>query len=151
MIDESDKGVFLPDGAHLTNLTADISGNPDGVYVSHEAFQTGRVTRVEGKSGGCVELEGTPDMVLEVISDSSVNKDTNVLHAAYALAGIREYWLADAREEILRFEIFRLTAKGYVASRKQDGWIKSPVFGRSFRLTESEDRSGNPKYTLEVC
>ncbi len=150
LVDEIDLGVFFGDGAHLTNLAADISGNPDSLFVSHESFRSGAVKRVEGKKRGFVELEGVPDMVLEVMSDSSVTKDLDVLHQAYALAGIREYWLVDAREESLRFEIYRLTRKGYAAGRKQDGWIKSAVFGKSFHLVEERDASDNPKYKLEV-
>lgn len=148
--EKEDLGVFFSDGVLLSNIGADISGNPDGVYVSHEAFRTKRVTQIEGKQRGYVELVGVADMVLEILSDSSVIKDTERLFAAYALAGIREYWLIDARGEHLRFDINRLTVKGYVAGRKQDGWIKSSVFARSFRLTESHDLSGNPKYRLEM-
>jgi Uma2 family endonuclease len=89
-------------------------------------------------------------MVPEVLSDNSVEKDTVLLHGAYAEACIPEYWLVDAREEPLHFDIYGLTSNGYTAGSKQDGWIKSSVFGRSFRLTESRDRLGNPKYRLEV-
>jgi Uma2 family endonuclease len=150
LVDEVDLGVFFGDGAHLTNLRADISGNPDSLFVSHEAFRSGAVKQIEGKKRGYVELEGIPDMVLEVMSDSSVKKDMDLLYEAYARAGIREYWLVDAREDLLRFEIYRLARKGYAAGRKQDAWIKSAVFGKSFRLVEGRDSSGNPKYQLEV-
>jgi Uma2 family endonuclease len=150
LVDEIDLGVFFGDGAHLTNLTAEISGNPDSLFVSHESFRSGAVKRIEGKKRGYVELEGSPDMVIEVMSDSSVKKDMALLHDAYAFAGIREYWLVDAREEPLRFEIYRLTRKGYTAGRKQDGWIKSAAFNKSFRLVEVRDGSGNPKYQLEI-
>ena len=150
LVDEIDLGVFFGDGAHLTNLAAEISGNPDSLFVSHESFRSGAVKRIEGKKHGYVELEGAPDMVLEVMSDSSVKKDMALLHKAYALAGVREYWLVDAREEPLRFEIYNLTRKGYAAGRKLEGWIKSAVFSKSFRLVEGLDASGNPKYQLEV-
>ena len=42
------------------------------------------------------------------------------------------------------------TAKGYAAARKQDGWLKSAVFGKSFRLVRGTDATGNPEFTLEV-
>ena len=45
----------------------------------------------EGKKGGYVEVEGSPDMVLEVISDSSVRKDDVLLRQGYWDAGIGEY------------------------------------------------------------
>ncbi len=143
-------GRYFSDGLFLTNIAADLAGKPDGTFVSTESLQTGRVRLVEGVEGGYVELEGTPDMVLEVISRGSVNKDTVVLHQAYWEAGIREYWLVDARKEPLRFDILRHTPKGYVATRKQAGWIKSAVFGKSFRLTQQTGADGYPEYTLAV-
>ena len=61
-----------------------------------------------------------------------------------------EYWLVDGRKEPLSFEILRYTAKGYVSTRKQQGWLKSAVFGKSFRLIQGTDPFGDPQYTLEV-
>ena len=90
------------------------------------------------------------DMALEVVSDSSVLKDTVTLRDLYAQAGIPEYWLVDVRGERVVFDIFRLTAKGYVATRKQGGWLKSAVFGKSFRLLQQTDNLGKPEYTLAV-
>ena len=47
----------------------------------------------------------------------------------------------DARVQ-LRLEILRLTDAGYVPEQEPDGWQRSAVFGRSFRLTQQEDRKG---------
>jgi Uma2 family endonuclease len=105
---------------------------------------------VEGKKEGYVELQGTPDMVLEVVSESSVTKDTITLQELYWQAMIPEYWIVNARGASITFEILRHTAKGYVATRKQAGWVKSAVFGKSFRLTQQTDDLGNPEYTLAV-
>jgi Uma2 family endonuclease len=146
----ADLGRYVDDGMLLSNAEADFSVVPDGVFISHDALDTGRVRLIEGKHGGYVKLEGSPDMVLEVVSDSSVTKDTVTLREAYAEAGIREYWLVDARGEKVLFDILRLTAKGYLPTKKVGGWIKSTVFGRSFRLVTGTDRRGDPTYTLEV-
>ncbi len=142
--------MFLPDGLFLCNVHADIAGNPDGTFVMNKALESGDVRLIEGKRGGILELEGSPDMVLEVVSKSSVHKDTVLMRQAYWEAGIREYWLADARQEPLRFDILRYTARGYVATRKQEGWMKSAVFGKSFRLIQRVNQFGHPEYTLEV-
>jgi Uma2 family endonuclease len=88
-------------------------------------------------------------MVLEVLSESSEEKDEVILKRAYWEADIPKYWLIDAREK-LRFDIFRHTPRGYVATRKQDGWVKSNVFGKSFRLLVEDAPDGHPDYTLEV-
>jgi Uma2 family endonuclease len=145
-----DLGLFLPDGLFLCNVHADIGGNPDGTYASAEAIESGRVRPIEGKGGGYVELEGSPDMVLEVISPSSVRKDRETMRQAYWEAEIREYWLVDARKDPLQFDVLRHTSRGYVTTRKQNGWVKSAVFGKSFRLTQRTNRFGHPQFKLEV-
>jgi Uma2 family endonuclease len=143
-------GRFVTAGMLLSSIEADFSSQPDGCFLSNEALDTGRVRLIEGKHGSIVELEGTPDMVLEIVSDSSVRKDTVTLKAAYAEAGIPEYWLVDVRNAKLSFDIFQLKPKGYVAVKKQAGWLKSSVFGKAFRLTRTDDTRGDPVYTLEV-
>jgi hypothetical protein len=143
-------GLFLPDGLLLSNFAGRISGNPDGTFLFTATLQSDRVRLIESKKGGYTELQGTPDMVLEVVSRGSVRKDLDVLRRAYWEAGIPEYWLVDARRDPLQFEILRHTARGYVASRKQQGWMKSAVFGRSFRLTRRTSTLGHPEFALEM-
>jgi Uma2 family endonuclease len=142
-------GLFLGDGAFLSNVDADIAVVPDALFVSTAAFQD-RVRLIEGKDEGYVELEGSPDMVLEVVSRSSVRKDTQSLRDAYRQAGIREYWLVDARSDPLSFDILRHGPRGYRATPRKDGWLRSAVFGKSFRLTSRLADLGHPEFTLEV-
>src|SRR5437588_9823084 len=125
LVEEGERGLFLGDGVRLTNVAADFSVKPDGTFVARETLEGGRVRLVEGMEEGFLELEGTPDMVLEVVSNSSVRKDRIDLRRAYWEAGIQEYWLVDARKELLSFDILRQGAKGYVATRKQQGWLRS--------------------------
>jgi Uma2 family endonuclease len=143
-------GLYFPDGLFLTNLAVGFSWKPDGTFVSMESLQCGLVKLVEGEEGGFVELEGSPDMVLEIVSRSSVHKDTVELRQAYWEAKIREYWLVDARREPLRFDILRHSPKGYVATRKQGGWVKSAVFGKFFKLSQDSSGLGHPRFTLSV-
>jgi Uma2 family endonuclease len=150
LVKEGRLGVTLPDGAFLTNLPADIAGKPDAMFLAAETIDSGRVRFVEGAERGYVEVEGSPDMVLEVVSDSSVDKDTGVLLDAYWQAGIPEYWLVDARGDDLRFDVFRRGPKGYKRSPKKHGWVASPIFGKSFRLSVKTDKAGRPDYTLDV-
>src|SRR5262249_2854101 len=137
-------------GALLSNEAADISGKPDGMFLANATLESGRVRLVEGMEVGFLEVEGSPDMVLEVISPTSVHKDKVTLRQAYGEAGVREYWLVDARQEPLSFDILRHTARGYSATRKQQDWIKSAVFGKAFRLVVHTTPLGHPDYTLEV-
>ena len=79
----------------------------------------------EGKEGKYREIEGTPDWVLEVISESSVRKDTEQLRTAYHRAGISEYWLIDALGEEIIFQILNHRKNGYAATPIREGWLRS--------------------------
>ena len=130
-------------------MAADFSCQPDTTFVSFDSL-TDKVRLIAGRDEGFDELEGSPDMVLEIVSRSSVQKDTVTLRRAYWEAGIREYWLVDVRREPHQFDILRHTSRGFAATPKQDGWIKSKVFGRAFRLIHEQDARGNPDFTLEL-
>jgi Uma2 family endonuclease len=143
-------GRYYPDGIQVVNLAAELSSQPDGTFVSQASLRDHRVKLVPAKSGGYTELEGIPDMVLEVVSRSSIYKDTERLIDLYWRAGVPEYWLADARTDALRFDIFRHGSKGYKPVRKTAGYAKSQIFGKSFQLTRQLDESGNPEFSLSV-
>lgn len=143
-------GRYFTDGAFLSSEIAGVSNQPDGVFVSKASLSEERVQAVEGRSEGHVELEGSPDMVLEVVSPSSVEKDTKVLRQAYADASIREYWLVDARRESLQFDLLRLNGTGYRSARKRQGWLHSDVFDHWFCLTEQVGSDGFPEFTLSM-
>jgi Uma2 family endonuclease len=143
-------GRYFPDGLRLSNIAVELSAVPDGTFISNENFRELGVRLIEGAKEGYTCVDGAPDMVLEIISESSVQKDSRDLPRVYWEAGVKEYWLVDVRGERLRFDVFRHAATGYVAARKRDGWVKSAVFGRSFRLTRQADEFGHPEYTLDV-
>jgi hypothetical protein len=142
-------GRYFMEGVLLSNVEAELSFMPAGAFISYATFRSGRIRPVPGPQGGVVELAGTPDLVLDVLSDASVLKDTVLAPELYRRAGIPEVWRVDARGE-LRFEIFRLTDAGYVPTQEPDGWWRSDVFGQSFRLTQQADAAGQPDFTLEV-
>lgn len=148
LADRAEAGYFFGDRMLLTHVGAGLSTEPDGMFVSSASVRSGRARLAEGEDS--VEVAGTPDMVLEVVSPASVRKDTVVLRDLYWRAGVREYWLTDPRGGGLTFDILRRGPKGYAAVRRSGGWLKSVVFGRSFRLTRREDALGMPTYTLAV-
>jgi Uma2 family endonuclease len=139
---------YFSDRAFLSNAAADLSTEPDGTSCSFAALAAKRVILVEGVEEGHVEIEGTPDMVLEVVSTRSARKDTKVLRRLYWTAGTPEYWLVDARNGPPQFDILRWTERGYATTRRKDDWLKSKVFGRSFLLEAKPDRLGNPQFLL---
>jgi Uma2 family endonuclease len=150
IVEDVDSGLMFTDGLTLTNKLADLSGNPDATFISHEALADGRVKLIKGKRGGYTEVQGSPDMVLEVVSDRSEVKDYRLLREDYFAAGVREYWLIDARQDPPSFEILRRGPKGFIATRKNAGWTSSAIFGKSFQLVMRKDRSGHPRASLKA-
>jgi Uma2 family endonuclease len=140
-------GEYFGDGLRITNEDAGISNVPDGTFISAESFTNRTVKWV---NGGFTELEGSPDLIIEVVSDSSEDKDTEWLMRAYWDAGVREYWLIDARNQPLRFEIYKAAAKGFTATRKSAGWVKSALLERSFRLRQTKNALGHPDFQLDL-
>jgi Uma2 family endonuclease len=145
-------GKLYADGVLVSNEAAEVSNNPDASFLSAETIRTGRARLGprKGKEGSYREIEGAPDWVLEVISDSSAQKDTEQLRTAYHAAGVPEYWLIDARGEDIAFTILLWRKTGHAAAPVKDGWQRSKVFGRSFRLTRQRDEFDLWEYTLEV-
>src|SRR5262249_48991899 len=127
---KAQSGCYVCDNMLLTNATAGLSTEPDGSFFSFDALRDGRGLLTEGVKS--LEIEGSPDMALEVVSPTSVDKDTNILMGLYWRAGVREYWLVDPRGPELSFNIFLHGPEGYVPVPKRNGWVKSEVFGKSF-------------------
>lgn len=142
-------GRYLHDGVYVSHEDADVANQPDGVFVSTTAVREKRARLIEGRSEGLVEIEGTPDMVLEVVSRSSVTKDTVTLRAAYAAAGISEYWMVNARSSPVSFELLVLSGGAYRAAKKRAGWQHSPTFGRWFRVGFHDGDDSHPEFLLQ--
>ena len=77
-------------------------------------------------------------------------KDTKQLPSAYYRAGIREYWIVDARSDPLRFRVLVRGARRFSSVSPARGWLRSQVFGHAFRLERRRDRVGGWRYTLHV-
>ena len=148
LVRAANNGYYVPDGCLWTNVEAGISTEPDALFFTYDALKAGRIRHVDGKKRGYVELEGTPDSVLEILSDSSVKKDTVILKDKCAKAGVAEYWLVDARGAEPIFQIWLLRDGAYQLANNDDGWIASAVFGKAFKLEQSNDPLGHPSYQL---
>lgn len=151
LVADRDLGDFYPDGGFVTNEDANISNEPDGMFATWKTLESGKLAPPRDllQDGKHIELVGTPDWVCEIVSDSSVEKDSEVLLHAYHKAGIAEYWLVDARGETIDFQVLAWQPEGYVAVRQQNGWRKSTVFDCQFQLTRHRDRLHRWRYELE--
>lgn len=148
--ENGDLGDFYPDGTMLTNAEAGISNEPDGMFASWETLESGKLAPPSDRpqDGKHIELVGTPDWVCEIISDSSVEKDTELLLDAYHQAGVKEYWLIDARGEEIDFQLLVWSPDRYQAAENHEGWQASSVFDCKFQITRTRDRLDRWKYRL---
>jgi len=150
LVELEDRGYYFSDRCLLSHRAANLSTEPDGTFCSWASIADGHVRLVEGEDEGFVELEGTVDMALEVVSAYSVRKDKSILRDLYWRAKLPEYWLVDVRKLPIQFDILRWTSRGYSATRARQGWLRSRVLDHLFRLETEADRLGNPKYLLRV-
>jgi Uma2 family endonuclease len=150
--ERDDLGEVFPDGTLIVNAEADIGVEPDVTFVSHKSLISGRVriTETPGQEDQSYELIGSPDLVVEIISPSSVRKDKKVLRDRYFLAGVSEYWLIDARREPLKFDILTRCEHGFVeAVIDPENYRPSTVFARRFRLLCERRSTGLKRYRVE--
>ncbi len=74
---------------------------PDLLYVS-----PGRAAIVTEKN-----IQGAPDLVVEILSESTRKTDEIIKRKLYERFGVREYWVVDPELETVK--LYRLTGKAY--------------------------------------
>lgn len=151
IITERDLGEAYSDRVLLTNVEAELSTEPDFLFASWDAFESGRIRLVEkaNRDDDYIELEGSPDLVVEIVSDTSRRKDEVLLRERYFRAGVAEYWLIDVRDDI-SFQILRRGATGYEPGAGPDEPQPSDVLGGTFTLSRTKNRLGRWRYALDT-
>lgn len=155
LIVDSERGSVFSDSTRVVSAAAGLSVEPDVVVVLWDSLRQGRLREVpaaKGQEGRFVELEGAPDLIVEVVSDSSARKDQERLPRLYAAAGVRELWLADCRGAELAFEVHVLGAERRYHRQPADaeGWRDSPLLGRGIRLVRQRNQFSRWVYDLET-
>jgi len=147
-------GHLLSDRTRISSVEGDVSAEPDVVFISRDSLRSGRarlVPKAGGEPGRYVEVEGAPDLIVEIVSDTSVVKDLRRLPPAYFRAGVSEFWLADARGEELLFQIHTPAKTAFQpVDADADGFQPSRVFGCAFRLDRERDEEDHWVYDLVV-
>jgi Uma2 family endonuclease len=146
-----ERGWFATAGMLWSNDEAGFATLPDGFFISRESYRSGRVRFSNGgnPAAEATEVIGTPDLVVEIVSDVSQEKDTDWMRTAYHEAGVPEYWLIDARRSRLAFDVYNRRKAGYHAARRTGGWVKSVALRQSFRLRRGRT-DDFPQFTLET-
>jgi Uma2 family endonuclease len=152
-IQEAERGLVFIDRARLSSPAAERSCEPDVLVILVETLESGRARFVPRARAGdrFIEIEGSADLVVECISDSSEVKDRDRLRDAYHRAGVREYWIADARGPRVELELLRWREGGYeAASRLSSGFSRSEVLECEVRLVRRSGPGMVVFYRLEV-
>ncbi|MFV1965517.1 MAG: Uma2 family endonuclease [Pirellulaceae bacterium] len=145
-------GHLVTDRTRVSCPNADLSVEPDIVFLSEAALNSGRarlVPKAGAEPGRYVEVEGPPDLIVEIVSDTSVAKDTRRLPERYFRAGVAEFWLADARKGELFFRIHHRGQNAFEpATADGEGYQLSQVFDCAFRLDGARDDRGHWTFDL---
>jgi Uma2 family endonuclease len=153
LVTERRLGWLFIDRTRLSSPTAQLSTEPDLVVVLRDSIEQGRAcfrSWNQSHPERLTEIEGAADLVVEIVSHSSVGKDTKRLPLLYARAGIPELWIADARGRDLRFQIHVLRGGAYApVEADADGWMESARLGAAFRLVRQSSPFTAWEYTLE--
>lgn len=153
-VDELDLGHTLIAETRISSIEGDVSAEPDVVVITHEAFDSGRarlIPKASGEPDRFVEVEGAADLVVEIISDSSVKKDTRRLPRAYFEAGVRELWLIDARGAELVFRIHSRGEQGFApVEADAEGYQRSEALDAAYSLERARHARGHWIYRLHM-
>lgn len=152
LVKDRDLGKMHGDGLWITNDQADLSNEPDATFISWESLETSRIQLITSPDeDDGIEMRGSPDWVLEVVSNSSEKKDTVWLPDAYHAANVKEYWLVDARGEQVEFTLQVWRPDGLeIVQPRDDGWRESEVFACAVRIDRERDRVGGWNFTLLI-
>jgi Uma2 family endonuclease len=154
LIQEADRGAVFIDRARISCPEADLSAEPDVLVLLFSTLKSGkarRIPRASGAEGRFIEIEGTADLVVECVSDASVQKDRKRLRERYHRAGIPEYWIVDARGQTVSLQLLVHREAGYEpAATDAEGYAASQVLGSRVRLVKRLEEAGLVLYRLEV-
>ena len=152
--EEADLGVYGVDSSKIVAPDVGLSCEPDVVVVLWETIEAGRVavTAKANRPNDVIEVVGGPDLVVEVVSDSSTSKDRRLEPPLLFAAGVTEFWRLDARREgaEVEFDLHRRGDEDWEPVEPDaDGFRRSEVLGRSYRVTRRPPRAGFVTYRVE--
>ena len=100
---------------------------PDIVFVSKKRMSIVNDDRIEG----------APDLIIEIVSKDSVQRDREDKYDEYEAAGVREYWIIDNRPRRQSAEFYRLNAEShYNRIELSNGVFRSEVLPNFWLRTD---------------
>ena len=147
------RGNVFVDRTRIVSTIANLSVEPDVVVVLWESLRAGRIREVPAAAGPgqFIEFEGAPDLIVEVVSQGSFQKDRKRLPRLYAQARVAELWTVDARKDQLLFEVRVLGPAGYTLQPADaEGWVSSPLLGGDCRIRRELGELSRWAFELEI-
>lgn len=103
-------------GLHIRLKSPPRRREPDLMFIETKNLEIVKKTHVDG----------SPDLVVEIVSPESESRDWREKFFEYEAAGVREYWIVDPASQ--RVEIYALDRKAkYQMQPEKDGKIASKV------------------------
>jgi Uma2 family endonuclease len=72
-------------------------------------------------------IEGAPDLIIEILSPSSVHYDRMTKFKQYSKYGVLEYWIVDPEKQ--QVDVFDLKQQELIASFSKKDVLNTPMFG----------------------
>lgn len=99
---------------------------PDILFISHER------THIIGKNN----IQGAPDLVIEILSESTVYNDLMKKKKLYAKFGVKEYWIVDPEGKTIEIYCLKEGVFVPVKSFSENDELESPLLqGLKIRLS----------------
>ena len=93
------------------------------------------VTRERSHIIGEKNIQGAPDLVVEILSPSTQTVDRTVKREAYERAGVREYWIVDRAARVVEVHLFGATRHHVVHG--ENGILRSELLpGLEIRIAD---------------
>jgi Uma2 family endonuclease len=108
---------------------------PVDVFLNEKnVFQPDLVFVAQKNLGRLAEdgIHGAPDLIVEILSDTTKSLDLSGKKKQYEAAGVEEYWVVDSKTCLCTG--FRLTKGKYRQFAKQKGVLASPLLRHTFKL-----------------
>jgi len=126
------KIAFILERFVTDNDLGEIFYAPCDVYFDNENVLDPDILFVSNEKAGIIgekNIQGAPDVVIEILSESTAYNDIVKKKKIYARFGVKEYWISDPIEKTI--EIF-LPKNGVLESHKsfsQEQTLESPLLG----------------------
>jgi Uma2 family endonuclease len=100
---------------------------PCDVILSEENVVQPDILYVRRERAGIIgeaNLQGAPDLAVEILSRETRNRDLEIKRKIYARSGVQEYWIVDPNAETIEVLVWN-----------ESGYVSAGVYGKADRLS----------------